>query len=318
MVSQMSREQLQIADETLRRAHAALSERNRLIEIREAIAPDLLEAERELAPLEAAASKELKDVERYQSGAWAFVYDVFRDREARLTKEQREAALAQARAAEQRALRDRLAEELASLDRRIAALRSAEVDLAAARAGKQAALVASGHPSAAELVQIDTALAAADRAGIELAEALAAGERVHATLTRLLEALGSAANYSSADLVMNSMLISMLKRDHMDRAHALAGSTQAELTVFQRELGDIGHMLESELAALAAHQRFIDVLFDNIFSDWSVHGMIGSAQAQAHTVRQVVADRLGNLRAQRAEVSRQQDELSQRRARILG
>src|SRR5689334_21087830 len=85
------------ADERLRAALAANAERDRLIKIREALGPDLSEAVAEATKLEAKLEDEQRDVRRYEKGVWAFLYDIFADRQARLTKEQREAAEAETR-----------------------------------------------------------------------------------------------------------------------------------------------------------------------------------------------------------------------------
>jgi hypothetical protein len=188
----MYRASLPEADTKIRAAHAALAERTRLTAIREALAPDLAEAETDADKLAKTLAAEQKDVRRYESGVWAFLYDVFADREARLTKEQREAVEAETRHQEAVTMRDRLREEVASLGTRIAALQSADADLAAARAGKQVLLVAGGGPAAAELDAITEALGSADAQGRAIDEALDAGTKAHTALAQLAETLASA------------------------------------------------------------------------------------------------------------------------------
>ena len=111
----MYRTTLTEADTKIRAAHGALAERTRLLAIREALAPDLTEAETDVDKLAATLADEQQDVRRYESGVWAFLYDIFADRKGRLTKEQQEAAVAEVRHQEAVTMRDRLREEVASL-----------------------------------------------------------------------------------------------------------------------------------------------------------------------------------------------------------
>lgn len=313
----MYRTSLTEADTRIRAAHGALAEHARLIAIRDALAPDLAEAETDAEKLGAALADEQKDVRRYEKGVWAFLYDIFADREVRLTKEQREALEAEARYQEAVTMRDRLREEVASLGERINALKGAEAELAAARAGKQAALVAAGSPAAAELEAITEALGEADAEGRAIDEALGAGARAHTALAQLAEALGSARNWGAADILTDSMFVSWHKRNKLDEARNLAGVAQAEISVFRRELGDVGFSLHTELAVLADHHRFLDTWFDNIFSDFSVQGRIKNAQETTTMALSAVGESLGRLRDQRAALLERAATLSKQQLAII-
>src|SRR5262245_50946268 len=85
------------ADERIRTAHATISQRTHLRNLRAGLVVDEERAERETSELAKLLAEEQRDVERYDRGVWAFLYGVFADREARLSKEQREAVEAEAR-----------------------------------------------------------------------------------------------------------------------------------------------------------------------------------------------------------------------------
>ncbi len=313
----MYRSSVSEADTKIRAAHAALAERKRLTEIRAALAPDLAEAEADATKLEATLTDEQKDVRRYEKGVWAFLYDIFADRDARLTKEQREAAEAATRFQEAATMRDRLREELASLGARIEALKGADADLAAARAGKRVLVVASGGPGAAELEAITAQLGAIDAEGRAIDEALEAGGRAHTALTRLAETLGSARSWGAADILTDSFLVSWQKRQKLDEARNLAGVAQAEISVFRRELGDVGIALLAEVAVLADHHRFLDTWFDNIFSDFSVQGRITEAQTTTTSAITAIGGALDHLRSQRATSLTKANVLSKQQLELI-
>lgn len=313
----MYRTALPEADTQIRAAHAALAERARLTAIREALAPDLAEAETDADKLGKTLASEQKDVRRYEKGVWAFLYDIFADREARLTKEQREALEAEARHQEAVTMRDRLREEVASLGTRIDALKGADAELAAARAGKQGLLVAGGGPAAAELDAITAALGAGDAQGRAIDEALEAGARAHTALGQLAETLASARNWGTADLLTDSFFVSWQKRNKLDEARNLAGVAQAEISVFRRELSDVGVTLLAEIAVLADHHRFLDTWFDNIFSDFSVQGRIKEAQETTTTALTSIGGALDGLRGQRAALLARADELTRKQLDLI-
>ncbi len=313
----MHRTSLPAADLKIRAAHAALAERGRLISIREALAPDLAEAETDADKLGEKLAAEQKDVRRYESGVWAVLYDIFADRKGRLTKEQHEALAAEARYQEAVTMRDRLREEVASLGQRIDALRGAEADLAAARAGKQVLVIAGGGAAAAELDALTSALGAADASGRAIDEALAAGARAHTALGLLSVTLSSAANWGTADILTDSFFVSWQKRNKLDEARSLAGVAQAEISVFRRELSDVGIGLLAEVAVLADHHRFFDTWFDNIFSDFSVQGRITEALQTTTTALASIGGALEQLRTQRGALLKHADELSRKQLDLI-
>ena len=314
----MYRTPLTEADERVRAAHATAAERTRLLGIRDALAPDLAEAEAETTKLEAKLADEQRDVRRYEGGVWAFLYGVFADRQARLTKEQREALEAEAKLREAMALRDRLREEVASLEARIAGFANADAELAAARSAKHAAVLASGGAIARELDAITGQLGATDAEHTAVDEALAAGDRAKAALDKLVEVLDSAKAWGWADIASDSFLISWAKRNKLDEARAIAGEAQAEISVFRRELGDIGIALATELDALADHHRFLDVWFDNIFSDFSVQNRIGEALNTTKLALDQVVTTIAGLQHRRGELAARRDQLANQVFEIVG
>lgn len=305
------------ADEKIRAALAGIAERARLIGIRDALAPDLAEAVTDAGKLENVLADEQKDVRRYEKGVWAVLYDIFADREARLTKEQHEALAAEAKHAEAATLRDRLQAEVNSLTQRIDALANAEKELAVARELKRGVLVGMGGPAAQELDGITAQLGAIDADLRAVDEAIEAGQRAQTALVQLAEALGSARNWGTADILTDSFFISWAKRNKLDEARSLAGAAQAEISVFRRELADVGVGLVAEIEGLADHHRFLDTWFDNIFSDFSVQGRIKEAQGTTNNALEQVGASIGGLNQRRANLVDRRDQLMQQQVQLI-
>jgi hypothetical protein len=204
-----------------------------------------------------------------------------RRRDARLSKEQREAEEAEAKLREAVESRDALRAQAADLAARLETFTGAEDELARARAAKQELLIASGAPLGAELAGITAELEAAGGEGSALDEAIGAGERAREALEQFAAVLRSARNWGRADLVTDSFLFSWAKRNKLDEARGLAGAAQAELVAFQSVLVPAGLSLDATVEHVALHVSFFDVWLDNMFSDLAAQDRIIEAQRAA-------------------------------------
>lgn len=285
-------------DQELRAAAAAAAERSRLERRHAALTDELGTAQLALDELAARLAAESRDVARYQHGVWGALYGVFADRGARLDKERREAAEAALRHDEGLLRRDRLAGELAATRDRLRSLADAPARLERLLAAREHAVRTAGGPAAAALARFAEQLAALDADVKETDEAIAAGEQARDALDHLLRGLSSAREWGAVDVMTDSFLVSMIKRDHLDDARTHAGDAQARLLVFQRELGDVGRALDGVIE-LADHHRFLDTFFDNLFSDLSVQSRIVESQASVGRTHDAVTRQLRGLAERR-------------------
>jgi hypothetical protein len=92
---------------------------------------------------------------------------------------------------------------------------------------------------------------------------------------------------------------------------------QAEISVFRRELSDVGVTLLAEISVLADHHRFLDTWFDNIFSDFSVQGRIKEAQETTTTALTSIGGALDGLRSQRAALLTRATELTRKQLDLI-
>lgn len=278
---------------------------------------ELAEARREVSTRGEACAREHADVERYRQGLWSLLARAGGGYQARLAQERREADEAAARLAEATALYGRLRGEVAALDDRARVLQGARAELEAARAEKEAWLAGAGGRESEALAALAEARARAVAQSRSTEAALAAGVRVRATLDTLAEQLSDASGWSSVDVWSGSPAVSRLKRSELDDAQTLGGHAQAELTVFQSELGELGLELLGELGELAHHQRFLDVWLDNALTDWSVDRRITRALDSTRALRGAIDAKVFELRARLAALADEAAAIEQRRLALL-
>lgn len=296
-------------DERVREAQARCAELHRLQARRAGIVAELKEAEAEIARLSKLVVSENADVARFERGVWAFLYDLVADGEARLSKEKAEAAAATARYQEAIGHHARLRQGLDDVDGQLAGLDGAEAALAEAQAAKLDELMARGGAIADELTALDADAATVGARLAHVDEALTAGANVLTTLGRVAQRLEEARGWDPMNLILGAESADRQRRDRYDRARGLAGTAQAELTMFQRELADLGLALDVRLgpttgdpAFTAYRPGFVELWLSDMLAASTVTVNIGQALDTTRGVTTAVEATLATLRTQRAEL----------------
>ncbi len=176
--------------------------------------------------------QEQLDVQR-ASGTWAKLKGVFGDAAARLSKEEQEAALAEASLHEAQTSCDELRAQVARLTQRRDELAGAADELVQARAAKQATLVDT--PAGRELGAIAEQLGEMHGEQREISEAISAGDLLLESLSTMIGNIMAAQQLADS----RSMGVDMIAMAKMGAVRDLAGTAQAQLQVFQRELADV-------------------------------------------------------------------------------
>jgi len=219
-------------DERLQAARAAVREHAHVARMYTELAADLAREEVRAQQLAAELVQERLDVQR-ASGTWAKLKGVFGDAAARLSKEEQEAALAEASLHEAQTSRDELRAQVARLANRRDELAGSADELAQARAAKQATLVDT--PTGNELAAIADQLGEIHGELREIVEAIAAGDLLLDSLSTMMGNIMAAQELANS----RSMGIDMIAMAKMGAVRELAGTAHAQLRVFQRELADL-------------------------------------------------------------------------------
>jgi DNA repair exonuclease SbcCD ATPase subunit len=113
----------------------------------------------------------------------------------------------------------------------------------------------------------------------ELSEALHEGESVSAALSQAKEALQSASNWGTYDMLGGGLLATHAKHNKLDEALDYIQRAQQSLNRFEKELRDVRVTLSIEMD-MSSFLRFSDYFFDGLITDWIVQGRIQSTLAQ--------------------------------------
>jgi EAL domain-containing protein (putative c-di-GMP-specific phosphodiesterase class I) len=127
----------------------------------------------------------------------------------------------------------------------------------------------------------------------EIQEARDAAQEVLRLLDGVERTLRGARNWGFFDLFSKrSFISSLIKFGRIDKAEDQLRQAQAALFRLQKELGDINLSLRGSLD-ISGFQRFLDIAFDNMISDWltqsRIHESLREVESLKREVRQVLA-----------------------------
>jgi hypothetical protein len=259
-----------------------------------------------IGELRGAHALEERDVQRLEGLSLTRVLAALRgSREDRLARERAEAEAAGYRVAEAVARLEALDREDEQLAARLDRLAPAEAEYTAALAGKERWLATTGDDRAPALAALaeEAGRLADDLREVEEARdaAIAAG----AALDRLARVLESASGWSTVDTFLGGgMLASAVKHNRLDSAARLAAQADRALVVLRDELADVPGMRHGDLSArVDGLTQFVDIWFDNIFTDLAVGRRISDSRRNVAACRSRVVNLLTALdrRRERAE-----------------
>ncbi|MDR2204286.1 MAG: hypothetical protein LBE76_08375 [Nitrososphaerota archaeon] len=117
----------------------------------------------------------------------------------------------------------------------------------------------------------------------EIKEAIDAIDRVKSTAKNAVEFLKSAEIWAIYDVFTRGGILShVAKYSHIDNAEQNFHKLSSQLQELKSELRDIHNWTGLKLGEISSSQRAIDLWFDNIFTDLSVHRQIKDNTEQIH------------------------------------
>ncbi|HHT35838.1 MAG: hypothetical protein ACE3NC_06430 [Candidatus Wallacebacter cryptica] len=128
----------------------------------------------------------------------------------------------------------------------------------------------------------------------EVSEARVAALRVLDSLDRIERQLRSAKNWGIVDLFGRGMLSGLIKHSKMDDAQRELRQVQRDLQILQKELRDINIHFHGEISMSGFH-KFMDIVFDNVVSDWMTQSRINKSLQEVERVKDAVNDVLLTL-----------------------
>ncbi|MCZ7423592.1 MULTISPECIES: hypothetical protein [unclassified Micromonospora] len=260
----------------------------------------------QLAALRARHAREREDVERLEGLSLTRVLVSLRGaRGDTLARERAEAEAARYRVAEAEGRLEAIRREHSAAEARLRQLAGAPSTYAAVLDDKERYLAGSGDPRRAPLLEL-----AAERGRLtsethEVTEAMQAAHTASRALSQVRDKLGNASGWSAYDTFLGGGAISSaIKHTRLDEAAQAAAYADRCLAVLRTELADVpGVALTAPQLAVDGLTRFVDVWFDNIFTDLAVRDRIKQAEQNVARSMRLVRDVQARLEQRATQVA---------------
>lgn len=128
----------------------------------------------------------------------------------------------------------------------------------------------------------------------EIQEARTVAREVLALLDDVERQLRSARNWGVYDMFGGGFFSSLIKHGKIDKAEVLLRSVGYKLEELQKELSDVAIGLDPGVK-ISSFERFLDIAFDNIISDWMVQSKIHDSLGEVARLRAEVQQVLRTL-----------------------
>lgn len=140
----------------------------------------------------------------------------------------------------------------------------------------------------------------------EIAEAIRAVEAVTALTLEAENKLSSAKSWSTYDTFFGGGIIGdLVKYSKLDEANQHIAEINSAAELMQKELQDVDLAIENKMEHIGGSERFFDIAFDNIFSDWSIRGKITSNLDHIRTFLSELQTISEQLRGKMMEIDRE-------------
>lgn len=239
---------------------------------------------------------EQTDVDRLERLSWATIYyNLLSRHDQQLTKEKEEAQRARLEYEAQSASVEGLAQQVEKLQTNLSTYADVEEAYEMLIRNKEAAIQEQRDLTYEEHA---TRLTAAQQHLTEVAEAQLAGQETNEEVNQLISLLNEAHSLGNWDMFSNSSLLSAMKYSKLDDVRDQSILVRRSVQRFGSELADVHHQLRGEWTFDNGWTRFVDIFFDNIFTDMAVQRRIEQAQHNADQLYEQVMDMLANLTGQ--------------------
>ncbi|RCW69695.1 hypothetical protein [Saliterribacillus persicus] len=284
-------EELLIAQENVK-THQRLEREKNLMQ------HELADLRKKLADTQTKLKVEKDDVEKLESMSLAnFFQTVIGKKDEKLLEEKQDVARVQLVFEQTSNAITGLEKESDMLEIRISQVRNAASNYEKLKQEKFDLLLAENHPQKTDILATIDQIGQLESEKKEIEEALTAGSKVSAALSRAENALDKAKNWGTVDMFGGGLLTTSIKHSHMDDAKADVQEAQHLLRKFSFELDDIGHAFDTDIS-ISGGLTFADYFFDGLISDWFVQDKIHQSLEEVTSMNEKVrstCDELAHL-----------------------
>lgn len=255
-----------------------IEEKNRLNSILSKLNDEKKEAVSKKNKLLKQLNKERKDVEKLENLSLSnFIQTIIGKKDEKLEKEKSEFLSAKLKYDTADAEVKRLDKEIERVNARISEIGDLDNEYQSLIKEKEKILINSSREIKEKLDNINEREVSLEKLNMEIREAIIAGEEVLRSLDRVYDALKSAKNWGTFDMLGGGMLSGLVKHGKIDKAQAEINKTQYLIKKFHRELNDIGGEVNLSIE-ISSFLKFADLFFDSFFTDMFVQSKIQESQ----------------------------------------
>lgn len=279
----------------LQQLQTKIAEKQWLRKRLEELKAEVIQQELRVHDLHEQHNKETADVENLDSlSLVGLFYAVLGNKEKQLEKERQEALRAQLAYDEARKSLDLLRLDVVNVQNRLEAIGEVEITFEAKLETKLSLLLLSAHPVAIELKNQHTQWQQWQLQQREIHEALEAAKQYQEWLLLLIHQLQKAQNWGNWDLMGGGLIAGMAKHNHLADARETVSGLRHHALKLKKELADLNRTLYTDIH-LDAFERFVDLFFDNLFTDWMVQQKIVKSLESAEKLHQELHDLMMKL-----------------------
>jgi hypothetical protein len=274
----------------------------------------------ELAALQAQYQQEQRDVDRLEHLSLSRVFASLKgSREEALTQEQAEANAVRVRVADAQARLEAVRSELQAAQNRLDQLAPAPHAYAAMLAEKERHLTESDDPRRATLLSLADEQGRLNAELAEMNQAMAAADAARQALSVVDDKLGSASGWNTYDTFFGGgMLATAMEHSRLDDAAAAAAEADRRMAVLRTDLTELDQVAQtSPMITLSGATRFVDLWFNNIFTDLAVRDRIQQGKQNVAQSLQMISAIEGRLKTQSAEVQSRLSQIDAQRRDLL-
>lgn len=302
-------EQRQELNSKLRECIEKISEANRYEKLINNTRQDYSRLEKKWQELKKILEKEEHDVEKLNKMTFTnFLHTILNDKTEKLDKEKHEALTAKLKCDSVFSQLQECKITLSELTEKYNLLNHTKEDYEALLKKKRNFILAympSKWNEIEKLIEKDKIISSQLK---EINEAIDAGNHTLTYINHAMDALQSAENWGTWDMLGGGLIATMAKREKMSKAQDYITDMQKWISTFARELKDVDTSINSDLQ-LDSFLGFADYFFDGFFVDWAVQSKIHSAQNKVNNTYSEVKNILRKLRFEANNLNKRRKEI---------
>ncbi|MBP6796059.1 MAG: hypothetical protein KA143_13430 [Saprospiraceae bacterium] len=270
------------------------------------IVPEIEQMRKDLIPLDQQVQKEYADVENLEKlGLKTMFYKVLGSKETQMEKERQEYLQASLKYDQVKKSLELLEFEYNLLKKKTDALPAIEKRLDELSKQQELELMNMQGNAGLELKKIYAQIETQQRMIIDINEAVKAGSTALQSLDNVIAGLQQAHNWGQWDMSGRNPMSNHLKYTAIDKAKDWAYEANRQLKIFEKELLDVYRRIPEDFQLhLDSFNRFIDVFFDNLITDWIIQQKIYNALNNSLNTRDKVTRMVKLLESEKPKVDK--------------